>query len=142
MLTEFRAHHARIAECLARHVELCSATSPEIGRLALSRLRLLNTTSDHSRFLAREVLPALQASDDPASREAGRYLAADLTARQGMRKAHIEKWDVQAIERDWAVYQPEALRILADLKRRLARDAEMLEPLLRRMEERDASPPF
>lgn len=134
LLATLRAHHARIRECASHHDELCRVAKPDSGRVVLSRLRLLNMNADRSRFLAREVLPALQVSTSPSAREVVAHLAADLATRQNTLKAHIERWDAGSIDRDWSVYQQAALRILAAVEERLQIEADALVPLLSRLD--------
>lgn len=112
------------------HRELCSAAMPEGGRLVLSRLRLLTAAADRSRFLARDVLPLLQASADAVTDRTVAHLAVDLATRQGAFKAHIERWDAQSIERDWPAYQEAAARALASVEQRVRLENDTLGPLL------------
>lgn len=124
------AHHARILNCVRVHRALCVSTKPEAGRLTLSRLRLLAASADHSRFLARNVLPALQSRAEPPVDKLIADLCADLAERKASFEAHVDRWDAIAIERQWDAYRSAAAIILLAIEQRVLFEDKVLTPLL------------
>ncbi len=130
MLEMLLAHHARLRACLVVHRALCSDPAPQSGRLALSTLRIAAANADRTRFLTREVLPTLQTRAHPACDDLIDRLAVDLATRQAAAKAHGARWDVAAIEEDWAGYQAASTLELASIEERIGLEVDLLVPLL------------
>lgn len=130
MFGGLEAHHARILDCVRAHRTLCASTEPQAGRLTLSRLRLLAASADHSRFLARSVLPALQSRVDSSIDKVITELGNDLADRQASFKAHVDRWDAPSIERHWDAYRSAAAMILLAIEQRISVEAAVLLPLL------------
>lgn len=130
MFGGLEAHHERILDCVRAHRALCASNEPEAGRLTLSRLRLLAVSADHSRFLARTVLPALQSRADPSIDKLITELGNDLAERQASFKAHVDRWDAPSIERHWDAYRSAAAMILLAIEQRISVETTALSPLL------------
>lgn len=59
------------------------------------------------------------------------HLAADLETRQAAAKAHIDHWDLDAIERDWSGYQTASKRAMASIEQRIKMETDLLEPIFK-----------
>ncbi|WP_156025741.1 hypothetical protein [Sphingomonas phyllosphaerae] len=135
MLEVLNGHHERMHLCLEFHRELCSEKLPQTGRIALSRLRITAAAAERSRFLAKEILPILQGSSFPDIERLIDQLTADLHGRQAEAKAHIDRWNLEAIERDWPGYQTASRRAMTSIERRITIEAYILKPILQHLEQ-------
>ncbi len=131
ILQRLREDHDRLEELLCRLTEVIERPKPppalELFSLRCDVARLMYS---HFQMQDHTLYPTLLARPEEGVAEFGRVLQAEIGDLAGAYFAHLDKWEPQAIERDWATYQAESAVLLKRVRARIAREHAELYPLL------------
>jgi hypothetical protein len=135
ILQRLRDDHDRLDDLLGRLDGMLARPKPpptlelfglrcEVARLLFAHFQL----QDHILY------PSLLARREPGVAAFGQVLHDEIGSLASTYFAHLDKWEPQAIERDWAAYGVESAALLARVRARIAREHAELYPLLASLE--------
>ena len=130
-----RDDHHRLDELLGRLAEMLDRPKPPPA-LELFSLRCDVARCMYSHFQLQDhtLYPTLLARREEGVAELGQVLKDEIGDLAGAYFAHLDKWEPQTIERDWAAYQAESAILLKRVRARIAREHAELYPLLESLE--------
>jgi hypothetical protein len=88
----------------------------------------------HFQLQDHTLYPTLLARREKGVAEFGQVLKEEIGDLAGAYFSHLDKWEPQAIERDWAAYKSESAELLNRVRARIAREHAELYPLLESLE--------
>lgn len=130
MLRELEAHHATLINLIADMVEVTAAGSPDLARLAATRLKLSRASRARTGFLVAAVYPAVLARVADSQAEQVRNLQREAEDQRATSSRHIGTWSSEKISADWPGFQRASASIRAMMLERIEREKKILYPLL------------
>lgn len=122
MLGALQKHHQDIISGIEEVRELCEPDVPDLGRLALARLRLSRLSTARSRFITERVIPSLLDGADPALRDELVSMQRAFAEKRLRSSHHVSAWSTQAIAADWEGYRSASRAIRAMMEEQIDRE--------------------
>jgi hypothetical protein len=126
ILEELKAHHTRLAACLAEMAELTSKPYPDITTLVAARVRISKASAERARFISEKVYPVLKPGADKALLDRLNVLAKEFLEKREASSEHVVRWNATSIAADWEGYRAASLRIRRMMKRRIEQEVAIL----------------
>lgn len=135
ILQRLRDDHDRLDQLLGRLAEMLARPQPPPA-LELFSLRCDVARCMYSHFQLQDhtLYPSLLARAEAGVAEFGQVLKEEIGELAAAYFTHLDKWEPQSIERDWARYQIESALLLKRVRTRIAREHAELYPLLESLE--------
>jgi hypothetical protein len=135
ILQRLREDHGKLDDLLGRLGDMLARPKPppalELFGLRCDVARLMFA---HFQMQDHLLYPTLLARREPGVAEAAQILHEEIADLATSYFSHLDKWEPQAIDRDWDTYQVEAADLLARVRARMAREHAELYPLLESLE--------
>lgn len=122
MFATLEAHHRQIAAGIEELRKLCALPTPDLGTIALARLRLSRLSSARSRFITKEVIPALLEHADSTLRAELDEVQRAFTGKRLEASHHVIDWSTRAIEADWDGYKLASRAMLEMMEEQIDRE--------------------
>ena len=135
ILQRLRDDHDRLEELLGRLGEMLARPKPPPAlELFALRCDVARCMYAHFQLQDHTLYPTLLARREAGVAELGQVLKDEIGDLAGTYFAHLDKWEPQAIERDWTTYRAESAELLERVRARIARENAELYPLLESLE--------
>lgn len=127
---QYRQQHARLLELAGAISSRLGAEPLDGGEVRMELSRLAGLLKLHLAMEDEVLYPSLAASPDPEVSETARIFAEEMGGLAAAFGAYNERWAVDTIEREPAMFAEETRRVFAALARRIDRENNELYPLL------------
>lgn len=131
MFAALQKHHQDLISGIEEVRKLTELPEPDLGRLALARLRLSRLSSARSRFVTEQIIPALLASADDALREELTNMQKAFAEKRLRSSEHVSAWSTQSIAADWEGYKLASRAVRAMMEEQINRERSVLGDRLR-----------
>jgi hypothetical protein len=131
LLTELRAAHCEVLECIAEMERITNGSMPDVTRYTAARFRISKASLER-RSLWQGARRHLESKATPTDcKQLERLAAIDLEL--GSHSAdHVRRWTRDAIEGDWAGYREASRKIRHRMRDCIEAEKRILYPLLAR----------
>lgn len=135
ILQRLRDDHDRLDELLGRLAEMLDRPQPPPALELFSlRCEVARCMYAHFQLQDHTLYPTLLGRREAGVAELGQVLKDEIADLAAAYFSHLDKWEPQSIERDWARYQDESAALLKRVRARIAREHAELYPLLESLE--------
>ncbi|CAN5395049.1 hypothetical protein BH10PSE12_BH10PSE12_13610 [soil metagenome] len=133
MLVTLTIIHQDIQAAISLLEHLVTQSHPDKGAVAHARWKLSRASGARLKFLEESVYPALVAGATGDEEAAIQNLRTENLPIRAESIAHVGKWHIDAIMADWAGYQQASHAMRASMRARIAKEAAILYPILKRI---------
>jgi hypothetical protein len=130
MLAGLKIVHDDLQAAISTLEHLVTQSVPDKGALAEARWKLSRASGRRLKFLEERIYPFLLAEVDASKEAKIQELRAENVPLHAASITHVSKWPIGAVVHHWPDYQLASKRMQATMRARIAREIEILYPLL------------